>query len=131
VTTTDGGTNAAYGFNFQFVTTAEFFLRHVRENFDKVGTMALQIESATLAESAEHDDIVDFAIEEDEAIDTKAQVKASRTGRALGAPEAKQIFAKLNDGMTPSVRLITNRRCRSHFKTHAWLPIQARTAKGE
>lgn len=110
MTTTDGGTNAAYGFNFQFVTTAEFFLRHVRENFDKVGTMALHIESATLAESAEHDDIVDFAIEEDAAIDMKAQVKASRTGRALGAPEAKQVFAKLNDGMTPSVRLITNRR---------------------
>jgi hypothetical protein len=65
VTTTDGGTNAAYGFNFQFVTTAEFFLRHLRENFDKVGTMALHIESATLAESSEHDDIVDFAIEEE------------------------------------------------------------------
>jgi hypothetical protein len=68
VTTTDGGTNAAYGFNFQFVTTAEFFLRHLRENFDKVGTIALHIESASLAESKEHDDIVDFAIEEDAVI---------------------------------------------------------------
>ena len=109
MTTTDGGTNAAYGFNFQFVTTAEFFLRHLRENFDKVGTMALHIESASLAESTEHDDIVDFAIEEDEAIATKAQVKASRTGRALGAPEAERVFAKLNDGETPNIRLITNR----------------------
>ncbi len=109
MTTTDGGRNAAYGFNFQFVTTAEFFLRHLRENFDKVGTMALHIESASLAQSTEHDDIVDFAIEEDEAIATKAQVKASRTGRALAEPEAKRVFAKLNDGETPNIRLMTNR----------------------
>lgn len=109
MTTTDGGTNAAYGFNFQFVTTAEFFLRHLRENFDKVGTLALHIESASRAESTEHDDIVDFAIEEDEAISMKVQVKASRTGRPLGAPEAERVFAKLNNGDTPSIRLMTNR----------------------
>lgn len=110
MTTTDGGTNAAYGFNFQFVTTAEFFLRHLRENLDRVGTLALHIESASLAESAEHDDIVDFAIEEDEAIAIKAQVKASRTERALGAPEAERVLSKLNDGTTPNIRLMTNRR---------------------
>lgn len=109
MTTTDGGTNAAYGFNFQFVTTAEFFLRHLHENLDKVGTMALHIESASLAESMEHDDIVDFAIEVHDAIAIKAQVKASRTGRALGAPEAERVCAKLNDGETPHVRLMTNR----------------------
>jgi hypothetical protein len=109
VTTTDGGTNAAYGFNFQFVTTAEFFLRHLRENLDRVGTLALHIESASLAETAEHDDIVDFAIEEDETIAIKAQVKASRTERALGAPEAERVLSKLNDGGTPNIRLMTNR----------------------
>ncbi|WP_231976664.1 hypothetical protein, partial [Mycobacterium sp. E740] len=109
MTTTDGGTNAAYGFNFQFVTTAEYFLRFLRENLDKVGTIALHIESASLGASQQHDDIVDFAIEVDEAIDTRAQVKSSRVGRELIPSEAKEVFEKLNDGKVPNVRLNTNR----------------------
>lgn len=108
-TTTDGGTNAAYGFNFQYLATAEFFLRHIRENLDKVGSMALHIESASIAESAQYDDIVDFAIEEDEAIHTKAQVKGSRQGRELIPSDVKKVFEKLNDGTTPNIRLMTNR----------------------
>ncbi|WP_176234621.1 hypothetical protein [Mycobacterium simiae] len=109
MTTTDGGTNAAYGLNFQYVTTAEFFLRHLRGNFDKVGSMALHIESGALAESADDDDIVDFAIEEDEAIRTRAQVKSSRTGRTLAPAEAKEVLEELNDDTAPNIRLMTNR----------------------
>src|SRR3954453_5538522 len=109
MTTTDGGTNAAYGFNFQFVTTAEYFLRHLRENLDKVGSMALHIESASLGGSQQNDDIVDFAIEVDEAIDTRTQVKASRVGREVLPSEAKGVFEKLNDGNAPNIRLMTNR----------------------
>ncbi len=109
MTTTDGGTNAAYGFNFQFVTTAEYFLRHLRENLDKVGTMALHIESASLSDSEQNDDIVDFAIEDNGAIDTRVQVKASRVGRELLPSEAKGVFEKLNDGNAPNIRLMTNR----------------------
>ena len=109
VTITDGGTNAAYGFNFQYVTTAEFFLRHLRANLDKVGSIALHIESASLAESPQNDDIVDFAIEQDETIHTKAQVKASRQGRELIPSDAKKVFEKLNDGTTANIRLMTNR----------------------
>jgi hypothetical protein len=102
VTTTDGGTNAAYGFNFQYVTTAEFFLRYLRQNLDKVASIALHIESASLAETPENDDIVDFAIEQDEAIHTKAQVKASRHGRELIPSDAKKVFEKLNDDKRPT-----------------------------
>lgn len=91
------------------MTTAEFCLRHIRENFDKIGSTALHIESASLEETSEHDDIVDFAIEEDEIISTTAQVKASRTGRQLAPAEAKKVFEKLDDGTTPHIRLITNR----------------------
>lgn len=109
MTTTDGGTNAAYGFNFQFVTTAEYFLRHLREHLDKVGTIALHIESASLGDSQQHDDIVDFAIEVDEVIDTRTQVKASRIGRDLIPSEAKEVFEELDDGKVPNVRLHTNR----------------------
>lgn len=109
MTTTDGGTNAAYGFNFQFVTTAEYFLRHLRENLDKVGTMALHIESASIGDSQQHEDVVDFAIEVDEVIDTRTQVKASRIGRDLIPSEAKEVFKELDDGKVPNVRLHTNR----------------------
>ncbi|WP_237165879.1 hypothetical protein [Mycolicibacterium peregrinum] len=109
MTTVDGGTNAAYGFNFQFVTTAEYFLRHLRGNFDKVGTMALHIESASLGTSQQHDDIVDFAIEVDGVIDTRIQVKASRKGRELLPSDAKGVFEELNDGIAPNIRLHTNR----------------------
>ncbi|WP_245839623.1 hypothetical protein [Mycobacterium aquaticum] len=109
MTTTDGGTNAAYGFNFQFVTTAEYFLRHLRENLDRVGTITLHIESASLGDSQQHDDIVDFAIEVDETIDTRTQVKASRVGRELIPSEAKEVFEELDDGKVPNVRLHTNR----------------------
>ncbi len=71
--------------------------------------MALHIESDALAESPDDDDIVDFAIEEDEAIHTRALVKSSRKGRTLKPSEAKEVFDKLNDGTTPNIRLMTNR----------------------
>ena len=109
MTSTDGGTNAAYGFVFQFVTTAETFLNHLRNNFDKVGSTALHIESASLGNSADDDDIVDYAIEVDETIWVRTQVKATRRGRALTPSEAKGVFEALNDNRAPSIRLSTNR----------------------
>ena len=105
MTTTDGGTNAAYGFNFQFVTTAEYFLRRLRENFER--SRWLCTSNPHRWERSEHDDIVDFAIEEHEAIDTRTQVKASRKGRQLIPSDAKDVFEKLNDGEAPNIRLMT------------------------
>ena len=68
-----GGTKAAYGYRYQYLITAEFFLRYLRDRLSGVALTVLDVEPPTLAarRAAADNDIVDFGIEVAGEVTTK------------------------------------------------------------
>ena len=60
-----GGSVAAYGLNYQYLSTAEYFLRFLRKNMEPLPMATLVVEPVIAKADGEDDDIVDFAIEID------------------------------------------------------------------
>lgn len=117
VSATVGGLNAAFGFNYQYVATAEWLLSLLARRVDKMAVTNLLVEP-TPADMSDVDgvdgDIVDFAIECDGAVVDRVQVKASvrPTARtALTRAAAAKIFERLKGTGSMAVRLfiLTNR----------------------
>jgi hypothetical protein len=44
-----GGTQAAYGYRYQYLVTAEFFLRYLRDHLSELASTVLHVEPPTLA----------------------------------------------------------------------------------
>ena len=43
------GTQAAYGYRYQYLVTAEFFLRYLRDHLSELASTVLHVEPPTLA----------------------------------------------------------------------------------
>src|SRR6516225_11507811 len=77
MTVLGGGGVAAYGFNYQYLVTAESFLTFLRENPELIPRAALVIEPLHTKADGNDDDVVDFAIEVDGEVSHNTQVKSS------------------------------------------------------
>jgi hypothetical protein len=108
-----GGRQAAYGYRYQYLVTAEFFLRYLRDHLSELASTVLHVEPPTLAArgAAADDDIVDFGIEVAGEVTTTVQVKgsASASCNELHPGEAHKVFARLAPGPGRQAFLLTNR----------------------
>jgi hypothetical protein len=108
-----GGRQAAYGYRYQYLVTAEFFLRYLRDHLSELASTVLHVEPPTLAArgAAADDDIVDFGIEVAGEVTTTVQVKgsASASCNELHPGEAHKVFARLAPGPGRQAFLWTNR----------------------
>lgn len=104
-----GGTRSAFGYLYQYVATAEYYLRFLSEH----PTAALLVEPTALASRgvAADDDIVDFAVEVDAVVLDKVQVKASADplSHQLYPGEAQTVLDRLSGLAESTATLLTNR----------------------
>ena len=104
-----GGTRSAFGYLYQYVASAEYYLRSLSEH----PTAALLVEPTALASRglAADDDIVDFAVEVDAVVVDKVQVKGSADplGHQLYPGEAQTVLDRLSGSSTSTATLLTNR----------------------
>lgn len=77
MTVLGGGGVAAFGFNYQYLVTAEFVLTFLRDNPELIPRAALVIEPLHTKADGTGDDVVDFAIEVDGDASHNSQVKSS------------------------------------------------------
>ncbi|WP_156751580.1 hypothetical protein [Mycobacterium sp. 1245111.1] len=77
MTTLGGGSIAAYGLRYQYLATVEYFLRYLREHPDLIARTTLVVEPLFKSVNDADDDIVDFAVELDDAAVHQLQVKAT------------------------------------------------------
>src|SRR6185369_13719064 len=77
MTALGGGGVAAFGFNYQYLVTAEYFLTFLNENPELISRAALVIEPLHKKADGKDDDVVDFAIEVDGEVTHNTQVKSS------------------------------------------------------
>jgi hypothetical protein len=72
-----GGGIAAFGFSYQYLQTAEFFLTLVRDSPELIPRATLVVEPLRKKADGKDDDVVDFAIEVDGEVMHSVQVKSS------------------------------------------------------
>lgn len=77
MTTLGGGSVAAYGLKYQYLATADYFLRYLREHPELIPRATLVVEPLLINPAGKDDDIVDFAIEVDDSASHHIQVKAT------------------------------------------------------
>jgi hypothetical protein len=77
MTALGGGGVAASGLNYQYLVTAEYFLRYLRQNPELIPRAALVVDPLLANADRVEDDIVDFAIEVDDELTHHCQVKSS------------------------------------------------------
>ena len=108
-----GGNQSAFGYRYQYLSTIERFLRYMRDHLGELAAIALHVEPTTLMSEgiARDDDIIDFAIELDDEIVERDQVKGSSNpeGNKLYHGEADAVFDRLNGELVMSSVLVTNR----------------------
>ncbi|GFG63961.1 hypothetical protein MKUB_14510 [Mycobacterium kubicae] len=108
-----GGNQSAFGYRYQYLATIERFLRYMRDHLGELAAIALHVEPTTLMREgiARDDDIIDFAIESDDEIVERAQVKGSSNpeGNKLYHGEADTVFERLNGERATCSVLVTNR----------------------
>jgi hypothetical protein len=108
-----GGSQSAFGYRYQYLATIERFLRYLRDHLGELATIALHVEPTTLMSEgiARDDDIIDFAIELDDEIVERDQVKGSSNpdGNKLYHGEAETVFERLNGEFATHSVLVTNR----------------------
>jgi hypothetical protein len=108
-----GGNQSAFGYRYQYLATIERFLRFLRDHLGELAVIALHIEPTTLSKDgiARDDDIVDFAIEVDNEITERDQVKGSSNPESnkMYPLEADRVFDRLNGKIAARSVLLTNR----------------------
>ena len=77
MTTLGGGGVAAYGLNYQYLATADYFLRYLRTNPELIPRATLVVDPLLTNADGKADDIVDFAIEIDGVATHSVQVRSS------------------------------------------------------
>ncbi|TDZ96337.1 NB-ARC domain-containing protein [Mycobacteroides salmoniphilum] len=108
-----GGNQSAWGYRYQYLATIERFLRYLRDHLGELANIALLVEPTNLATLgfAQDDDIVDFAIENDEVVVERTQVKSSRdpSQNRLAPLESDRVFQRLEGVEASRSVLLTNR----------------------
>jgi hypothetical protein len=106
-----GGRVAAYGLNYQYLATAEFFLGFLRKNIDLLPRAVLVIEPSGAKADSKNDDIVDLAIEIDGEATHHIQVKASTKPdeHPLPPAEAREVLIRLLSHSPDHSLLLTNK----------------------
>lgn len=77
MTTTGGGSAAAYGLKYQYLATLEYFLRYLRAQPELIPRAGLVVEPMLKDADDANDDIVDFTVELDDVAVHHVQVKAT------------------------------------------------------
>ncbi len=111
MTTFGGGAVAAYGLNYQYLATADYFLRHLREHPELIPRAALVVDPLLTKPDGKDDDIVDFAIEVDDVATHHIQVKATTNPDqyALQPGDARKALNRLLDHDADNSILLTNK----------------------
>jgi hypothetical protein len=111
MTSLGGGGIAAFGLNYQYLVTAEFFLQYLRQNPDLIPRAALVVDPLLTQADGKEDDIVDFAIEVDDEATHHSQVKSSTepTNYPLQPADARPVLERLLSHQAPSTFILTNK----------------------
>lgn len=111
MTTLGGGAVAAYGLKYQYLATTEYFLRYLREHPELIPHAALVVEPLLTNANGQYDDIVDFAIEVDDAASHHIQVKATTKPNEypLQPAEARVALGRLLGHAAQHSMLLTNK----------------------
>lgn len=108
-----GGNQSAFGYRYQYLATIERFLRYMRDHLGELGSIALHVEPTALMREgvARDDDIIDFAIESNNEIVERDQVKGSSNpaDNKLYHGEADAVFHRLDGQVATLSVLLTNR----------------------
>ncbi|MEZ0351111.1 hypothetical protein [Mycobacterium sp. pR1184] len=108
-----GGNQSAFGYRYQYLATIERFLRFMRGHLGELSSVALHVEPTALMTEgiARDDDIIDFAIELDNEIAERVQVKGSSNpaDNKLYHGEADGVFHRLDGEVATRSVLLTNR----------------------
>ncbi|MCX2934922.1 hypothetical protein ORI20_32170 [Mycobacterium sp. CVI_P3] len=108
-----GGRSAAYGFLYQYVATAEYFLRYLTAEATDPADVALLVEPTILTTRGVGDDrdIVDFALEVNGVVVERVQVKGSRDPLAnkLRPGDVAEVMQRLSATQAGANHLLTNR----------------------
>ncbi|QRY43505.1 hypothetical protein JVX93_23595 [Mycolicibacterium boenickei] len=95
------------------MATIERFLRYLRDHLGELASIALLVEPTNLAALgfAMDDDIVDFAIDNDDVVVERTQVKSSRdpSQNRLAPLESDRVFQRLEGAKASRSVLLTNR----------------------
>jgi hypothetical protein len=111
MTTLGGGSVAAYGLRYQYLSTVEYFLRYLREHPELIARTTLVVEPLFKNANDADDDIVDFAIELDDAAVHHIQVKATTKSDqySLQPADARAALKRLLDHPADNSTLLTNK----------------------
>ena len=103
-----GGRSSAYGFLYQYLATADYFLRYLSADIDPAD-VALLVEPTALTGSDQ--DIVDFAIENNGVVVERVQVKGSSdpSGNKLHPGDTGDVMRRLGAALVGVSQLLTNR----------------------
>lgn len=108
-----GGRSSAYGFLYQYLVTADYFLSYLSVGDVNAADVALLIEPTALTTGGigEDRDIVDFAIEYCGVIVERVQVKGSGDpmNNKLHPGEAGEVMRRLGAAAAGASHLLTNR----------------------
>jgi len=108
-----GGRSSAYGFLYQYLATADYFLRYLSTDDTDPADVALLVEPTSLTTGGNGDDqdIVDFAIENNGIVVERVQVKGSSdpSGNKLHPGDAGDVMRRLGATQVGANHLLTNR----------------------
>lgn len=111
MTSRGGGAAAAYGLKYQYLATADYFLRYLREHPELIARATLVVEPLLLKADEKEDDIVDFAIEVDDVASHHIQVKATTKPDhyPLQPADAREALDRLLGHAAENSVLLTNK----------------------
>ena len=106
-----GGGIAAFGLNYQYLVTAEYFLRFLRQNPELIPRATLVVEPLVAKPDGKEDDVVDFAIEVDGEATHHTQAKSSvePTNNPLQPGDARPVLERLLRLEAPNAFILTNK----------------------
>lgn len=108
-----GGRSSAYGFLYQYLATADYFLRYLCAGDTDPAEVALLVEPTALTTRGMGDDqdVVDFAIENNGVAVERVQVKGSSdpSGNKLHPGDAGDVMRRLGATQVGANHLLTNR----------------------
>jgi len=111
MTTLGGGGVGAYGLNYQYLATADYFLRYLGANPELIPRATLVVDPLVTKSDGKEDDIVDFAIEIDSEPTHSVQVKSSLDPAEypLQPAQARDVLQRLLSNQAPNSLILTNK----------------------